>query len=459
MYDLSSKFNDFYNNHVVLPQNELNRLHEIKQLNIKRLKSGLSEYNDENGTNYRVVETCVQGSVAMATVVQNEGNDYDIDVAVVFDKDALNGMGARAARNMVANALKRKTKAFNAEPEIKTSCVRVKYNDGYHIDFAIYRRDMPKGASKYRYEHAGQEWQPRELRGLKEWFKEENTATNDILRQVVRLSKTFCKSRSSWVNMPSGLIQTVICDEQLKASYSRLDEQFYYTMVGVVSRIENNLLVCAPVDNGRALVTRESDRQKMRNWKSRLKSKLADLDILFSESCSEKDAIDAWGIFFNNSYWDNLAEQSNARNMSLAQSYVATHSDTEEFIEDMYPLDLKQYLQLSCVVEGDGFRRMPVLKFLKNYFPAFGGFLPHGFKITCSVEWTSVSEPDAILWKVRNVGPEAKRRHEIRGQIKDRGQSITEYTKFYGYHYIECYIIKGGKCVALERVEIPISRR
>ncbi|MBR4090803.1 MAG: nucleotidyltransferase, partial [Mogibacterium sp.] len=132
MYDLSSKFNDFYNNHVVLPQNELNRLHEIKQLNINRLKSGLSEYNNDNDTNYKVVESCVQGSVAMATVVQSESNDYDIDVAVVFDKDVLSEMGPRAARNMVANALRRKTKAFNAEPEVKTSCVRVKYSDGYH---------------------------------------------------------------------------------------------------------------------------------------------------------------------------------------------------------------------------------------------------------------------------------------------------------------------------------------
>lgn len=43
---------------------------------------------------------------------------------------------------MVANALKRKTKQFRAEPEVKTSCVRIKYSDGYHIDFAIYRREL-----------------------------------------------------------------------------------------------------------------------------------------------------------------------------------------------------------------------------------------------------------------------------------------------------------------------------
>lgn len=76
----------------------------------------------------------------MSTVVQNEDSDYDIDVAVVFSKAALGNKGAQATRNMVANALRRKTKQFSAEPEVKTSCVRIKYADGYHIDFAVYRR-------------------------------------------------------------------------------------------------------------------------------------------------------------------------------------------------------------------------------------------------------------------------------------------------------------------------------
>lgn len=55
----------------------------------------------------------------MHTIVQNDENDYDIDVAIVFEKSNLNGLGAMATRNMVADALKRKTKQFNAEPEIK----------------------------------------------------------------------------------------------------------------------------------------------------------------------------------------------------------------------------------------------------------------------------------------------------------------------------------------------------
>ena len=86
MYDLSSKFNTFYTSYVVLPQSEQNSLYDKKNLNLQRLKNGLKEYNDEYKTSYSVAEDCVQGSVAMSTVVQNEDSDYDIDVAVVFNK-------------------------------------------------------------------------------------------------------------------------------------------------------------------------------------------------------------------------------------------------------------------------------------------------------------------------------------------------------------------------------------
>lgn len=108
MYDLSSKFNIFYNSYVVLSQSEQANLHDKKELNLQRLKDGLKEYNEENKTSYSIKETCVQGSVAMSTVVQNENDDYDIDVAVVFDKSELGDKGAQATRNMVANALKKR---------------------------------------------------------------------------------------------------------------------------------------------------------------------------------------------------------------------------------------------------------------------------------------------------------------------------------------------------------------
>ncbi len=457
MYDMSAKFNTFYSSHVVLPQADQDELHAKKNLNVQRLKDGLEEYNKEYGTSYTVAETCVQGSVAMSTVVQNEDNDYDIDVAVVFNASALGDKGAQATRNMVANALKRKTKQFNAEPEVKTSCVRVKYADGYHIDFAVYRRAWNEFNKRWEYEHAGDGWSERELRGLSDWFKTQNDYSDGKLRKVVRLSKMFCNSRDTWVNMPSGLLQTVLCDEKLQSGYSRIDELFYYTMKEIIERLESDTTVSAPVDNGRDLTPRQADLQKMTNWKNRLKSKLEDLDILFKDDCSEDDAIQAWYGFFNHDYWsEQIINESSSYSLSTVQkSAIRSFNDTEQFIEDMFPVHIKYSCSVSCKINGDGWTDTP----LRDFLGRFKRYIPHHFTVKCAVTYTDCPGIYSVYWKVKNVGPEAERQNCLRGQIEERGKAINEPTSFFGNHYIECYIVQNNVCVARTRVDVPIGRR
>lgn len=453
MYDLSSAFNEFYKCHVVLPKALQGNLHEKKELNVQRLKGGLKEYNDENGTKYSVVETCVQGSVAMSTVVQNERDDYDIDVAIVFDKSALGDKGPLATRNIVANALRRKTWQFNVEPEVKTSCVRIRYAEGYHVDFAVYRRECNSENGGWVYEHAGVDWTMRDLRGLNDWFNLRNDSSDGNLRKVVRLSKMFCKSRDSWKNMPSGLLQTVLCDEKLHGYNRRIDELFYYTMKEIVARLEGDMSVTAPVDHGRSLAPRNSDVKQMMNWKNRLKSKLEDLEILFSEKCTKVDALQAWYGFFNHDYWAEQVEvEDRAPRRGLRA--VCRFDETEQYIEDQYPVSAVYTCKVVCRVTGNGWRPM----LLPDALSVLRRYLPHNLEIRCNLDATNCPPPYDVLWKVKNVGSEAERRNDIRGQIVKRGRSIVEYSRFFGNHYIECYIIKNGFCVARERVDVPIDR-
>lgn len=454
MYDLSSKFNTFYDSYVVLSELQQTNLHKKKELNIQRLKDGLKEYNEENKTSYSIKETCVQGSVVMSTVVQNENDNYDIDIAIVFDKSELGNKGAQATRNMVANALKRKTKQFNTEPEVKTSCVRVNYADGYHVDFAIYRRKYDKWNDSWIYEHAGADWTERELNGLSKWFKTQNSNSDRKLRKIVRLSKMFCKSRKSWKNMPSGLLQTVLCEEKLEDSYERIDELFYYTMKAIVERLEINTCVTAPVDNGRNLTPRKSDIQRMTNWKNRLKSKLEDLEILFKDDCTKDDAIQAWYGFFNHDYWSEQSTEIAKYESKTVLRPICSFADTEEYIEELYPLSLSYSCKVSCIVSGNGWRP----KLLTEFLSILRHYLPHNFEIRCTMDYTDCPQPYKIFWKVKNVGPEAERRNQIRGQIVEKGKTIVEHSNFYGNHYIECYIIKNNMCVAKERINIPIGR-
>jgi hypothetical protein len=70
-----------------------------------------------------------------------------------------------------------------------------------------------------------------------------------------------------------------------------------------------------------------------------------------------------------------------------------------------------------------------------------------------------VPEPYEVRWKVRNVGDEAVRRNQIRGQIvRDEGRHERKETaNFHGPHYVECYVIKNDVCVARDRIDVPIG--
>lgn len=457
MYDCSKEFNKFYRNEVVLPETVQNELREKRKLNVKRLKDGLSEYNEEKKKEYKVAEDRIQGSMAMHTTVQNDRNDYDIDVGIVFESDNLNRLGPLATRNMVANALERKTKQFADIPDVKTSCVRLKYaSTGYHVDFAVFKRYKENADDKeYVYEHSGAEWTVRHLKGIEDWFNSAIKEKGDDLRKLVRLSKMFCKSRDEWKHMPSGLVQTVLCDEKFSSDYTRIDELFYHTMKAIVERINDSTDVVVPVDNGRSLVTTDRDRQKMNNWKNRLESKLKELDILFEDKCTYDKAVGAWSTFFNHTYWSDLETTNIAE--CFSENRAVTSNDTEEFIEDKYPVYEQYDVTIDCKVKGKGFSLMPISEYLEKYTPILKRAIPHNFSVKCKVGYTNCPSYDKILWKVLNVGSEAKRRNDIRGQIQDRGNEISENSKFLGPHYIECYLIKQGTCVAIGHVKVPIG--
>ena len=463
MYDLATEFKKFYYSKVVLSRDETTNLRAKKNLNIDRLKSGLEEYNKENNTRYKIAETLEQGSVAMSTVTQNENNDYDIDVAIVFDDTNLNGLGYIAVKNMVVEALKKKCTNFKTEPEALTNCVRIVYSDNYHIDFAIYRR-IKNNDGSYKYEHASSEWRERDPRAVNNWFKDEVKEYGEKLRQAVRLSKMFCKSRSSW-QMPGGLIQSVLCDEKIQ-NYDRIDEMFYYTIKGVCSRLESNKEVDNPTSE-QSLLLKQKDKDKVNNLYNRLNDYVDKLDILFADECTEKEAIEAWDEFFNNDFWTYTKEES--RNISISEDVVAKsfnnkiaiYDDTEEYIENIMPVHY-QYnynVKLNCLFKRNG-KIHDIRELLK---------MGQKVKVNDELYFSVVNNSGIkgkynIYLKVKNVGYYAEMKNDIRGQIfniNDYELKYNEYhyevASFAGDHFVECYIEENGVCVAHDFLRVPIE--
>ena len=466
MYDLSLEFKKFYYSKVVLSKKETTNLREKKNLNITRLKDGLVEYNEENKTNYKIAEVLEQGSVAMSTVTQNQKNDYDVDVAIVFDDTNIAGLGQREIKNIVVKALKKKCTNFKKEPEALTNCVRIVYSDNYHIDFAIYRR-IKNDDGSYKYEHAGSEWRERDPRAINNWFKDEIKTHGEKLRQAVRLSKMFCKSRESW-QMPGGLIQSVLCDEKIQ-DYKRMDEMFYYTMKEVQSRLEEDKEIKNPTSE-QSLLLKDKDEDKVKNLCNRLKDKLSKLDILFNDKCSEKEAIEAWYEFFKHDYW-TYSEDEESRSFAVSENLIVKlmnnklieSDDTEEYIDNIMPVVHKYNVnvQLNCIVHRNG-----------KYYSKLRYMLSKGEKIKkgdklyfyIDTEKSKLYGLYNIYLKVKNVGKIAENTNSIRGQIfnmKDYELKENKYhyeeASFEGQHFVECYIEQNGICVAQDFLNVPIE--
>ena len=445
MFDLSNEFQNFYDKEVRLSQTEISNLREKKKLNIDRLKEGLIEYNNENKTNYKIIQTLEQGSVAMSTIVKNRNIDYDIDVAIIFDKDNIENIGPNAIQNIIIDSLKRKCINMKKDPYSKTNCVRIENTDGYHIDLAIYRR-FKNYNNEFIYEHAGNEWRERNPYAINNWFNDEISNLGNNLRKIVRLSKMFCNSRDSW-NMPGGLLQTVLCDEMF-SNKSRIDEIFYNTILSIKDRLKYNKDVLNPTSNNSLILTKEHEN-KIDNLYKRLDTYLEKLNILFDENCTYKNACDAWYNFFNNEFWNNLQE-NNSNNEC---------EDNEVNIDNLFPIAIDyKSLKIDCRLT-DSNKKMPDRILSKLLVK--GEKIKIGYTLDFYIENTNVSRPYNVYWKIKNNGSEAIRLNDLRGEIiksKDNSEhQHIEYSNFRGNHYVECYIVKDKICVASSRIDVPIE--
>jgi hypothetical protein len=133
---------------------------------------------------------------------------------------------------------------------------------------------------------------------------------------------------------------------------------------------------------------------------------------------------------------------------------AGTSHATEQFVEDEYPVDIQYEVGIECEVLYRGSRER-VFRFIEATFP----WLQLDRKLRFHIVECNVPHPYKVLWKVRNRGPFAEARG-IRGQLleDDGRQERTESTAFPGKHFVECYIISNGVCVARDRIAVPIAQ-
>jgi hypothetical protein len=181
----------------------------------------------------------------------------------------------------------------------------------------------------------------------------------------------------------------------------------------------------------------------------RRKSKKAyDLACEAIDEDSAKAKHNKWRDVFGNDFPKYQNEENEAKAINLY------YENTEEFIDNLYPVVIKYDLEIDCDVKQDGFREGLLREYLRKRYP-----LLVGKSLRFFISEINIPQPYIVKWKVTNRGTEAIKKNCIRGQITSDGgiEQRIESTSFKGGHFVECYIIKDNVVVAKDSIDVPIS--
>ena len=312
MRDCSVQLKKFHNSEVVLSKDDRAEIFGKAKTNRNRLKGGLAADGKPQPIGLRT-----QGSYAMKTLIQDVDADYDIDDGVYFKKDDLKGaqgadMTSLDARKMVCRAVQ--DDRFNKSPEVRTNCVRVYYNEGYHVDVPVYREISTAnpftGEITKSFELASSAWKKSDALAVTKWFRDHNTdsssdASSDGNRgqfvRVVRLLKAFARSRPAWKGcIASGFAISRLAHDHFAEVADRDDQALRDTMKAIANRLAYNDVIQHPtVDENIA----EAGDAKTRFLRDKLDANLPTLDVLDDPACTHKQAMAAWDRFFKRDWF------------------------------------------------------------------------------------------------------------------------------------------------------------
>ncbi len=300
--------------------------------------------------------------------------------------------------------------------------------------------ELVDGSFKYPNSNNGGSWHITKPRlEIKEISKKDKAKNNNL--------RPLCKAIRAWKNyhgvaMGGLLIDTLAykflndTDTYDDKSYTYYDWMFRDFLKYLYELNEQGHYL-APGSNQKVYVKKRFKRKAKKAYS-------LVLDAIASEK--NKDANKKWKKIFGRPFPSSSSVITEAVDKSISWS------NTEEFIDNKFIVDIKYDIQIDCEVSQNGFRTYNLLAMILNNKP-----LSPKKKLKFQIISNETEGEYDIYWKVLNRGEIARNKNQIRGQII-KGKNIKEEkTTFRGEHIVECYIVKNNIVVAKDRIHVPIS--
>lgn len=477
MYDYSERIESFRDQKVRLSSDFLEKLLAHRQSNRDRLISRLPD--EIPGVTLGQSSFKPQGSVAMQTVIRTKyvEDEYDIDDGLVLWRHQLvdeddKELTAVDVKEKVRNALK--DGRFSRQPKICTNCVRVFYADTdeekHHVDFPAYRKWEDENGNEQRELAGEKDWVESDPTQVNVWFNATVESRNNSVagkgtqfRQLIQLLKRFCRSRpdTEW-DMPNGMKLTMLVHECQPAYNVRIDVAFRDLLTALESRLLRSKRILNLAHPSRPAITKTDYDSNVVELLEHTQEALAQLKELDK---SENDNMDAaritWDwIFRSDGFFKEFDDKRKEENKKAASQHQNQNVGAKlvrvgQAVMSLFSVPHRQRPQWDMQLGGQ--------VRVKGYFTR-KGFRPQEFSSDscslpkqCSLTFeatTTVGRPFHVYWQVVNTGEEASSvPGGLRGGfcegVTERGGLVrNEGTQYEGNHWIECFIVKQGVCVA-----------
>ncbi|MER5507903.1 cyclic GMP-AMP synthase DncV-like nucleotidyltransferase [Streptomyces sp. NPDC002766] len=447
---LVKHFNSFLSEYVNLSEARLQSLDS----RVNSISSFLK--NGDNPIASRYVGVIPQGSYAHRTMINPVGkyDEFDADVLLEMEENI-----EWSAQDYVEEVYKvfRASGRYRLMVSRHAHCVKVDYANEFHIDVVPY---LERHGSHYVTNRDDDVFELTNPEGFNEWLDEKNRITSGRLVKVIRLFKylrdyknTF-SARSIILNiLLGGRVNSVLLLGDPKR-YCDLPTAFTNILSDLNAYLQGNTTMPS-IDDPSCLGQNFNHRwteDQYQNFRNRIQLYYSWARAAYDEQ-DRAESIRLWRKIFGTSFAEISASPIMKSSMATAGTNIVS---TEQFLDRDYGisevLNPRYKLRITAnVLEKPGFRNFNLRR--------HGNVVGPDRTIEFRISECTVPAPYQVYWKVKNTGAEATTANCIRGQVEldDGSRSRREPTKYRGKHYVECYIVQNGVCVAKDHQNVIIK--
>ena len=369
----------------------------------------------------------------------------DLDMLYIMPNSEWGNYNVDGGQTKLLNATRDAIKARYPTTNVRVDrlVVTVTYTN-FHVEVQpVFEEIDANGRSYFKYPdtYNGGSWKITKPR-------QEISAMKEFVDQKNKNLRKLCKMARAWKNKHGvgmgGLLIDTLAYNFLKSTNDYDDKS--YTYYDWLSRDFFKYLMDQPnQDHYQALGSGQDVKVKKR---FQMQAKKA------YEACLA--AIKADGTDAAYSKWKKVYGRPFPAKPVVAAESASTKSwsNTEEFIEDQLPIDIRNNIKIDCTVhQNQGLPRS-----LRDML-AQGFSISNNKKLIFKIIEHDLEGDFSVKWKILNKGAEAEKRDCIRGQIDIpnlEGMSRKETADFAGVHIVECYAIQNSVVVARDQIQVPI---